>query len=99
MTTATYLRSRRKKRTGRKPGLPSTVTGLPTDREMELLRVLAHQIDKTGTQPSMRQVAKIMGYASIGFIHVMVQNLKRKGIVYQSPKHSKSVEFEWRNYL
>lgn len=97
MSTITKRRARR--RPGgrqRPPGL--TVTGV-SERERQLLQVIAQRIDHNGTQPSIREIATIMGYRSIGFVHHMIQNLIRKGVIAHQSRGSRCIAFTWRNWL
>jgi SOS-response transcriptional repressor LexA len=63
---------------------------------MELLVEIAKSIDRTGTQPSYRQLAKRLHYASLASIYQKLQALQSKRLV--KLRGSRGVEFDWRSY-
>ena len=95
MTTAAKLRGNRKP--GRRNSRPGSPVVAPS--ELKMLRVVARSINETGTQPSMREIARQLGYTSPGYVHFMVKNLERKGFIDHRGGTSKSIIFNWREYL
>jgi SOS-response transcriptional repressor LexA len=69
----------------------------PTATEQRLLRLVARSVDRNGFQPSYREIAEHFGWASAGYVTVLVRSLWKKGIV--SPKGSRALSFDWRTYL
>jgi len=76
--------------------MPAPPKGL-TPREYQLLVLVARSIDKTGVQPSYRQLAQRLGYTSLNFISQMVKNLVRKREVTQCG--ARGLSYNWRAYL
>ena len=76
--------------------MPAPPKGL-TPREHQLLVVVAESIDRTGVQPSYRQLAQRLGYTSLNFIAQMVKNLVRKREVTQCG--ARGLSYNWRAYL
>ena len=68
----------------------------PTPTEMELLVEIARSIDRTGTQPSYRQLAKRFNYSSLNSIYQKLRALQTKRLV--KLRGSRAVEFDWRAY-
>jgi SOS-response transcriptional repressor LexA len=95
MTTAAQKRGNGK--SGRRNSRPGDPVIAPS--EMKMLRIVAKSINETGTQPSMREIARRLGYAVPGYVHLMVKNLERKGFVEHRGGKSKSIIFNWREYL
>lgn len=95
MTAAAQRRGKGKP--GRRNSRPGDPVVAPS--EMKMLRVVARSINETGTQPSMREIARQLGYAVPGYVHMMVKNLERKGFVEHRGGKSKSIIFNWREYL
>lgn len=76
-----------------RPKLPADK---PTPTELELLVEIAKSIDKTGVQPSYRQLATRFNYASLNSIHQKLRALQTKRLVKLSGY--RGVEFDWRSY-
>jgi len=76
--------------------MPAPPKGL-TPREYELLVMVAMSIDKTGVQPSYRQIAKTFGWTSLTYITQMVNNLVKKREV--SKCGARGLSYNWRAYL
>jgi len=71
----------------------------PTDAELRMLQLVARHIDATGTQPSIRELARLLNYSSFNFVAQMIYNLRRKGIVISGGQRARGIAFNWRNYL
>lgn len=69
-----------------------------TERQRELLGIIARQISEHGTQPSYREIARQMNIASLNAIRSHVVALEKKGIVTRQPGNSRSIAFAWRRY-
>jgi hypothetical protein len=69
----------------------------PTAAEQRLLRLVAASVNRNGFQPSYREIADHFGWASPGYVTVLVRSLWKKGIVV--PKGSRALSFNWRNYI
>jgi len=54
-------------------------------------------IDKTGVQPSYRQIAKAFGWTSLNFIAQMVKNLVKKKEV--TVCGARGISYNWRSYV
>lgn len=67
------------------------------DTERRLLRFVAWRISTCGYQPSMREIAAELGYASPGYVPALVESLKRKGIV-KAQHGARAIEFAWREW-
>ena len=68
-----------------------------TDRERELLHLVATAVLFTGCQPSYREIARHFGWASAGYVTVLVHSLQKKGVVVRAG--SRAIAFDWKNYL
>ena len=68
----------------------------PTPTEARLLRLVALSVHRNGFQPSYREIATHFGWASAGYVTVLVRSLAKKGIVV--PKGSRALAFDWRNF-
>lgn len=69
----------------------------PTERELSVLRMVAQQIDKDGTQPTYREVCRLMGWKSPNAVRQVVVSLQAKGVVTVADGHG--ISFQWRRYL
>ena len=69
----------------------------PTDRELHVLSIVARQIDKDGTQPTYREVCRLMGWKSPNAVRKVVVSLQAKGVVTVADGHG--ISFQWRRYL
>lgn len=68
-----------------------------TPPEQRLLSLVAWHVAAYGYQPSYREIAALYGWKSIGYVHVLVNRLARKGVVV--PKGARALSFAWREYL
>lgn len=68
-----------------------------TSRERELLHLVARAVLFTGCQPSYREIASYFGWASAGYVTVVVHSLQKKGVVVRAG--SRAIAFDWKNYL
>lgn len=84
---------------GGRRGRPPHSRTRPSERENCLLRMVAASINADGTQPSLRDIARDMGYVSVGYVHVMVRNLQKKGIVATGRHARHGLSFNWKEYL
>ena len=67
-----------------------------TQREREILELIARWIDANGYQPSYREIARHFGWASLGWLHVLSRSLTRKGVVVV--KGARAWAFDWKHY-
>lgn len=95
------MKAKLRKRQGGQPGRQQSRPGPrpPSPSELRMLRLVAKSIDQTGTQPSYREIARMLGYEVWGYVYNMVKSLERKGVIQHTSKVSKSISFDWRNYL
>jgi SOS-response transcriptional repressor LexA len=76
-----------------------TKSGLPlTDREVYFLRFVAKAIDRTGCQPSYREVMQEFGWQSLNAVRSLIENLEMKGVAY-GEGCARSLRFKWKDYL
>lgn len=68
---------------------------LATERQM--LEFIARTIDNHGYQPSMREIADELGYASPGYIPKLVAGAERKGYIV-AQHGARAIEFDWREF-
>jgi|Laugresu1bdmlbdd_1035124.scaffolds.fasta_scaffold00153_15 SOS-response transcriptional repressor LexA len=65
--------------------------------QKKILEYIAKCIDRTGCQPSYRDICKAMGWSSPNMPAQCIDKLAEKGVV---KKHgARSVEFDWRAYI
>lgn len=68
-----------------------------TPAQKKLLQHIATCIDKTGCQPSYRDICRCFGWQSTNAPASYINSLEKKGVVV---KHgSRAIEFNWRQYL
>lgn len=67
------------------------------DTERRLLAFVAWRISTCGYQPSMREIAKELGYASPGYVPCLVESCKKKGYV-KAQHGARAIEFDWRAF-
>lgn len=63
-----------------------------------LLRAIAHHIYQHGFQPSLRELAALMGYSSPGYIQVLLADITQKGTD-DGRLQSRAIQFDWKSYL
>jgi SOS-response transcriptional repressor LexA len=63
-----------------------------------LLRAIAHHIYQHGFQPSIRELAELMGYSSPGYIQILLADITQKGED-SGRMQSRAIEFDWKSYL
>ncbi len=68
------------------------------ETERRLLTFVAWRIHTAGYQPSMREIAKELGYASPGYVPTLVESCKRKGYV-KAQHGARAIEFNWREFV
>jgi SOS-response transcriptional repressor LexA len=86
-------------RTGRKPRDYGSKKGLAlTDREVYFLRYVAQAIDKTGCQPSYREIMAEFGWASLNSVRSLIENLEMKGVAYGEGS-ARSLRFNWKEFV
>lgn len=66
-------------------------------RQTKVLTVIATHIYQFGYQPSVREVADILGFRSACSVTRVLAELKRTGVV--SDNGRRSVAFSWRDYV
>lgn len=69
---------------------------LATERQM--LEFIARRIDKLGVQPSMREIAAELGYASPGYVPRLVEGCRKKGYV-EYNLGARGIVFNWRAFV
>lgn len=69
-----------------------------TDRQRQILRHIAREIDRHGTQPSLRELCKTFRIASPNGIQCHLSALRKKGVVY-GRGGARAVRFAWRKFL
>lgn len=67
-----------------------------TPRELQLLSYVANCIDGRGLQPTYRQMQKFMGYKSTNSIVGIVDQLIKKGVIWETTGHG--FVFDWKAY-
>lgn len=68
-----------------------------TDREQEVLEYVAQHIDRWGFQPSYREIAEHLGWASAGYVTVLFTRMENRGVL--ARMGLRAIEFQWKNYL
>ncbi len=68
------------------------------ETERKMLEFIAQTIDRHGYQPSMREIAKELGYASPGYIPKLVESVERKGYV-SAQRGARAIVFNWREFV
>lgn len=71
---------------------------IPTDREAQVLKLIARQIRKDGTQPTYREICRLMGWSSPNAVRQMVVSLESKGVV-SLANGWHGIAFDWENWL
>lgn len=69
-----------------------------TQAERKMLEYIAFKIDRTGCQPSMREIATELGYASPGYVPTLVEGCTRKGYI-KAQHGARAIEFDWREFV
>lgn len=85
---------------GRKKGATGNRHILATERakkKLVILRIVADSISRTGCQPSYRELARTLGYYSIGYIQKLIGELQKEGVVHI--RGARALHFKWRDYL
>lgn len=68
-----------------------------TDKQFELLRHIARSIDRTGAQPSYRDLCKDFGWSSPNAVKSAMDSLEKKGFIRRIG--SRAIAFDWKSYL
>jgi hypothetical protein len=63
-----------------------------------LLRAIAHHIYQHGYQPSLRELAELMGYSSPGYIQILLADITQREED-GGRLQSRAIEFDWKSYL
>jgi len=69
-----------------------------TTRQRQILRHIAREIDRHGTQPSIRELCNQFKIKSPNGIQCHLNALERKGVVY-GRGGARAVQFDWRAFL
>ena len=69
-----------------------------TATEQKMLSYIAWKISRTGCQPSMREIATELGYASPGYVPELVRSCQAKGVV-KAQHGARAIEFAWRDFV
>lgn len=68
-----------------------------TETEQRVLRIVAFSVYQRGFQPSYREIATDLGWASAGYVTQVVRSLCKKGVV--SKMGSRALSFDYWNYI
>lgn len=66
--------------------------------ERKMLEFIAWRINQYGYQPSMREIATELGYASPGYVPTLVESCRQKGVVV-AQHGARAIEFDWRAFV
>jgi DNA-binding MarR family transcriptional regulator len=69
-----------------------------TATEQKMLSYIAYKINRTGCQPSMREIATELGYSSPGYVPKLVDSCQAKGYI-KAQHGARAIEFAWREFV
>lgn len=64
-----------------------------------ILTIIANHVWQYGYQPSVREIAEELGYASPGYVQSLLTQFIERGTGDRKPQHSRAIAFRWREYL
>lgn len=67
-------------------------------KQLRLLNIIADHIWLYGYQPSIRELAEMFRYKSVGYIQFLLQDLHNRKVVRIVSK-ARGVEFQWQQYV
>lgn len=67
------------------------------EKKEKILRLIARGVIRNGYQPSYREIAKLMGHSSVGYVFTLIDEMKRDGLL--EVRGSRAVAFQWQNYV
>jgi repressor LexA len=70
-----------------------------TERQEEILRYIAREIDSKGYQPSFRELMKRFKIRSPNGVKGHLLSMERKGFVTINERASRALSFNWKAYL
>jgi SOS-response transcriptional repressor LexA len=68
-----------------------------TEREREILTLIARSIDANGYQPSYREIAAHFGWTGLGWLQYLARRIARKG--HAQVIGARAWSFDWKSYL
>jgi SOS-response transcriptional repressor LexA len=67
-------------------------------KQLRLLQAIADHIWLYGYQPSLRELAKLFRYSSVGYIQFLLTDLREKKVVHFA-NTARGVAFRWQDYV
>lgn len=62
----------------------------PTDRQLQILRVIRSWIEDCGEGPSVRQLGQAVGLSSTGSVAYQLGRLEQRGLISRTDRHWRS---------
>ncbi|KIF72724.1 hypothetical protein QR77_41235 [Streptomyces sp. 150FB] len=67
------------------------MTGAPTDRQEEILRVVRRWITERGEAPTVREIGQAVGLSSSSSVAYQIRRMEEQGLISRTDRQGRSI--------